>query len=189
MAKQSSKGLWSKARPQRYPKDIQQADLLNNGQKHKHKTVTNNRVRQTMLTLFPTPYSFVTATHLSKTTLPFPVLTTLFLLSSPSNDFLPSEFHMIWCSHHKYQLRWAVLEDPGLGFPALGLSSYLSTVNWRLPGAFARGWMTARAFVTCLLGDWTLGCGSCRPSTPLEGNSGWNEALCAPGNLVEQVFI
>ena len=98
MAKQSSKGLWSKARPQRYPKDIQQADLLNNGQKHKHKMVTNNRVRQTMLTLFPTPYSFVTATHLSKT--PYH-----FLFSPPSFCFLLPQMisfllSFIWSGAH-----------------------------------------------------------------------------------------
>lgn len=128
MAKWSSKGLWCKAKPQRYPKDIQQANLLNNGQKHKHKTVTNNRVRQTMLTLSPTPSSFVTATNLSKT--PYH-----FLFSPPSLCFLLPQmiFFLLsfkWSGVHIINTNhggefWRTL---ALVFPLWGLFSYLTSL-------------------------------------------------------------
>ena len=49
---------------------------------------------------------------------------------------------------------------------------HMSATNWHLPRAFASNWATTRAFAICLWGNQTLGCCSCWPSTPTEGNSG-----------------
>ena len=60
-------------------------------------------------------------------------------------------------------------------------------VNYKLAltKSMANDW-TTKTFAICLYGEWTP-CYSCWPSTT-GGSLGWSEALCAPGNLVGQVF-
>ena len=48
-------------------------------------------------------------------------------------------------------------------------------------------WHLWRAFAVSLCRDWILCCCSCWSSTHPEGSSGWR-TLCAPGELVGQVF-
>ena len=58
-------------------------------------------------------------------------------------------------------------------------------LNWTEQRSVASNW-TTRAFAICLCRDWTL-LQLLIFNTPW-GSSGWSEALCAPGNLVGQLF-
>ena len=67
----------------------------------------------------------------------------------------------------------------------------MNTVNDKLAlaGIIANNW-TTMAFAICLCGEWTLNPALLQLltfNTPWE-SSGWRKTLCAPGNLVGQVF-
>ena len=83
--------------------------------------------------------------------------------------FVSDQFY----SHCQFTLHfysWLYLLSPGYLLSLFKI--HVSATNRHLPRAFASNWATTRAFAICLWGNWTLGCCSCWPSTPTEGNSG-----------------
>ena len=98
--------------------------------------------------------------------------------------FVSDQFYS-HCQFTMHFYSWLYLFSPGYLLSLFKI--HVSATNWHLPRAFASNWATTRAFAICLWGNRTLGCCSCWPSTPTEGNSGREWGNSAPGKLMEEV--